>query len=107
MMKQMKPDIIATIHMYDTRTDNSNLKKKRIPPCQYSCPVFFDDETKGFDCRLLLNQIGKSIGRGETLLDVPIKFLFYDLVKPKLKIGQHFKLWDMGFFGEGTITELL
>ena len=106
-MKHINPDIIATIYMYDDDEQNKQPKRKGLPAQQYGCPVFFDNEDSGFDCRLLLDQINKSVAPGETVSGVPIKFLNFDLVKSKLKVGKPFKLWEMGIFGEGEITEVL
>ncbi|GHU24562.1 hypothetical protein AGMMS50243_27830 [Betaproteobacteria bacterium] len=42
---------------------------------------------------------------GETA-DIPIKFLYLDLVKDKLKSGAKFSLWEMRDFAEGTILHV-
>lgn len=104
-MNKIKPDILAKISYYNK--DSLKNKKNRIPAIQYGCPVFFNNEESGFECRLLLNQINHSIGPGETLENVPIKFLFYEDVKEKLKIGTTFKLWEAGIFAEGEVTKIL
>lgn len=106
-MKRIKPDIIAEIYLYDADVKEKGTKPKNgfIPAKQYSCPIFFGEEA--FDCRLLLDQLNKSISPGERVSNVPIKFLFYELVKPHLKRGNCFKLWEAGFFGDGEIIEVL
>ena len=96
-MKKLKPDIIARIHFYDST------KKKKIKG-QYNCPICFEDIF--FEGCLLLDKATKS--SSDNVLDnIPIKFLYRDKVEVYLKIGVQFKIWEMGFIGEGEIVDVL
>jgi hypothetical protein len=76
----------------------------------YSCPAFFKDvkalSEHGYDCRLLLQRLGKSIYPGDTVRNVPMAFLSPDEVFLHLRVGVRFKLWEGGEIGEGEITEI-
>jgi hypothetical protein len=79
-------------------------KAVTIPPVQFRCPLLINGEL--FDCRLLLNQTGTSLSPGRTA-DVPIKFLYLDLVRNLLMPGAKFALWDMQNFADGTVLEVV
>ncbi|WP_152601951.1 MULTISPECIES: hypothetical protein [Burkholderia] len=100
MIKIVTPDIISRVTMYPT---DAGGKSVTIPPIQYRCPFSVNGEL--FDCRLLLNQVGISLSPGCTA-DIPIKFLYLNLVKDMLIPGAQFALWDMGNFADGTILEV-
>ena len=76
---------------------------KPIPPVQFGCPLFFQGEL--FDCRILLDQIGISLEPGSHYT-VPIKFLNPILIKPRLKTGTQFKLWEFRFFADGEVVDI-
>jgi hypothetical protein len=97
----IEPDIIARVSVYAA---NHGGRQSTIPPVQFGCPFFFEGE--GFDCRLLLDQVGVSLSPGSTA-DVPIKFVCPELVKPRLHRGARFKLWESGDFAEGEVLEIL
>lgn len=100
-MVVLKPDIIARVSLFATAQGG---RTTTIPSVQYGCPLFIAGE--GFDCRLLLDQVGISLAPGTTA-DVPIKFLFIDLVRSRLAVGVQFKLWEGGTFAEGKILQVL
>jgi hypothetical protein len=100
-MDNLKPDIIARIHLYPT---DQGGRQKVIPPSRFGCPFFFAGQ--GFDCRLLLDQVGVSLAPGTTA-EVPIKFLYPELVKTKLTPGSRFKLWEAGDFADGEVLEII
>jgi hypothetical protein len=99
-MTHVKPDIIAAIRMY---TSEAGGKVKSISGEQFGCPFFYNQE--GFDCRLLLEE-KQNLQAGDTV-KLSIKFLFPEDIKPKLKRGDKFTLWDLGTFAEGEILEVL
>lgn len=101
MTKIVTPDIIARLTMYPT---DAGGKSVTIPSVQFRCPLSINGEL--FDCRLLLNQAGISLSPGCTA-DVPIKFLYLDLVRDLLVPGAQFALWDMQNFASGTILEVI
>ena len=61
---------------------------------------------RAYDCYLLLAKIDKSISPGEMLDDVPIVFLSTDELKPDLKTGTEFVLWEGREIGIGIITSI-
>jgi hypothetical protein len=95
------PDIFARIHLFATEQGG---RTQPIPAAQFGCPLFFADE--GFDCRLLLDQTGSPLLLGTTMV-VPIKFLNPQSVMPRLKVGEHFLLWEGKYIAEGEVTEIL
>lgn len=96
-----KPDIVARVRLYPT-TDGG--REAPLQPRQFSCPLFFQNE--GFDCRLLLDLTGETLFPGAEA-EVPIKFLFPENVKPRLKPGDSFKLWDLKYFAEGEVLKII
>jgi hypothetical protein len=94
------PDIIASVRFYSTEEGG-----RRVPtsPKLFKCPLDFEGEK--FDCGLHLEQSGPlSPGSNAT---VPITFLFPDLIKPRLKVGSPFTLWEMRTIAEGVVEQIL
>lgn len=86
---------------------------KRVPigrGADFGCPVFFKDvpalSGHGYDCRLMLRALGKTIEPGDSVSDVPIAFLSPEQVFPHLQVGVRFGLWERGEIGEGEITAI-
>ena len=100
-MNSIRPDIIAEVSLLPT---DQGGKTKSIPPIQFGCPIQLGG--KGFDCRLLLDQVGTGLAPGETIT-VPIKFLYPELARPRLKVGLRFTLHEIGKIGDGEILEIL
>jgi len=84
-MASLKPDAIARIRMY---TKEEGGKSKVISGEQFGCPLYYKQE--GFDCRLLLGG-QRNLRAGDTA-ELPIKFLFPEHIKPRLKEGDTFTL---------------
>ncbi|MCK4997903.1 MAG: hypothetical protein KAS23_00155 [Anaerohalosphaera sp.] len=38
---------------------------------------------------------------------VPVKFLSPDLIKPRLKVGDKFKLWEGKFIADGEVLNII
>jgi len=100
-MNSIRPDIIARITLLPT---DQGGKTKTIPAIQFGCPIQLEGES--FDCRLLLDQIDSSLAPGQTVT-VPIKFLYSELARPRLKIGLLFTLHEIGKIGDGEILEII
>ncbi len=100
-MRNLIPDIVARIKF---RTTEDNGRRKPLPAKQFGCPLIF--ERAAFDCRLLLDQTGELVYPGE-VVEIPVKFLFPQLIKPRLQIGSKFKLWDTKDFADGEVIEIL
>lgn len=97
----LNPDIYVKINFYPT---DKNGRKLPTDPTFFGS-IFVIDDSK-YDCRLLLNTIG-SIAPGESKKNVPIKFLYPELVLPKLKEGTKFFLWDMRNIAEGEVEKVI
>ena len=96
----MQPDIVARVTMF---APDAGGKSSAIPAVRYGCPLFINGQ--GFDCRLLLDQEGHGLEPGATA-EVPIKFLYFDLVRNLLVPGARFTLWEMRHFAEGEILQV-
>jgi hypothetical protein len=98
-MAPCKPDVIARIRMYPREQGGKN---KVISGKQFSCPLYYHQ--KGFDCRLLLDE-QQSLHPGDTA-EIPLQFLCPEDIKPQLKQGETFTLWDLRTFAEGEIVQV-
>jgi hypothetical protein len=97
---ERNPDIIASVRFYATERGG---RKEPTPPGIFRCPLEF--EGKKFDCGLHLEKIG-SIAPG-TDATVPISLLFPALIKPRLKVGSRFTLWEMRTIAEGVVEQII
>lgn len=95
----MKPDAIIRVRFKEA---SENGRNSAVEGEFYACPLFIDGEA--FDCRLLLS--GKRIELGK-YYDVPVKFLFRDLVISKLEVGKEVVLWEGKDVAKGTIVSLI
>ncbi len=95
-----QPDIIASVQFYPTEKGG---RKGPTPPDIFRSPLEFEGEM--FDCVLFLDESGPlAPGASAT---VPIKFLCPELIKPRLKVGSRFKLWEMRTIAEGVVEQIL
>ena len=94
------PDILATVYFYSS---DEGGRQTPTPSDKLNC--ILDLEGEYFDCRLLLDETGSLLPGQEAL--VPIKFLYPDLVKPKLKLGDKFHLRESKTIAEGVVDKLL
>jgi hypothetical protein len=92
-------DILATVHFY---TSDEGGRQTPTPSDKLNCILEFEGEY--FDCRLLLNETGPLLPGQEA--SVPIKFLYPDLIKPKLKLGDKFRLRESKTIAEGVVDKL-
>ena len=95
-----RPDIIATVRFYSTEAGG---RKGPTPPNMFGCPLEFEGEM--FDCRLVLNEAG-SLAPGATA-EVPIAFLYPELIKQRLRVGSQFTLWDGRTVADGVVEEIV
>jgi len=73
------------------------------PPNLFKCPLEFEGEK--FDCGLHLEESGPlAPGANAT---IPITLVFPHLIKPRLKIGSRFTLWELKTIAEGIVQEIL
>lgn len=97
---QLTPDIIATVYFYSTAEGG---RQGPTPPDELAC--VFALERECFDCRLLLSEVG-SLWPGQEA-SVGIKFLYWDLARPKLTPNLRFYLREGKVVAEGVIEKLL
>lgn len=76
----------------------------------YRCPVFFEGipelSAHAYDCRMLVQEIGKPIFPGDTVDEIPLLFLSEDEVIPYLRPGVTFKLWEGKTIGTGVVLRV-
>ena len=97
----LNPDIFIDVEFYDTNNDGRHTP---ISAHQFGCIFKFND--KYYDCRLLLQNIG-IISPGDKKYKIPLKFLSPELIKPNLKCGDIFYLWEGRNIAQGTVTEIV
>ncbi len=95
-----QPDIIAKVRLYATEAGG---RKGATPSETFGC--LFEFEGEKFDCRLLLQEVG-FLAPGATA-KVPVAFLYPELIKPRLKVGSRFTLWEAPTIGEGVVEEIV
>jgi hypothetical protein len=94
------PDIIASVRFYSTEEGGRHVA---TPAKLFKCPLEFEGEK--FDCGLHLEQSGPLAPGSKAT--IPITLLFPDLIKPRLKVGSHFTLWEMRTIAEGVVEQIL
>ena len=100
MREKSEADIFARVRLYGVDEGHHH---QAIVTAHFGCPLIFEGEA--FDCRILLGQTNETLVPGQTAV-VPIKFLKPELVKPRLKSGSRFKLWESGEFADGEVLEV-
>jgi hypothetical protein len=101
-MLKTQPDIISTVRFL--RTDEGGRKTPIYGGEIYQCPVLLNGHF--FDCGLLLYDFNIAINPGGSIV-VPMRFLLPDIVKPQLKLGTKFQLWEGKTIAEGKVIEIL
>lgn len=96
-MDRIKPDILAEIYLYPTEEGG---RKGPTPPTFYGCPLYINENYYSF--RIFLNG---SVAPGEKAIG-PVKFLIPEMVIPKIKVGNTYKMWESGFKGELKVLEV-
>jgi hypothetical protein len=94
------PDIIASVHFYSTEQGGRSFA---TPPNIFKCPLEVEGEK--FDCGLHLEKSGPLAPGARTT--VPITLLSPEMVKPRLKVGSRFTLWEMRTIAEGVVEQIL
>ncbi|MGD0580120.1 MAG: hypothetical protein ABSC08_14460 [Bryobacteraceae bacterium] len=94
------PDIIASVRFYPP---DEGGRRVATAPRLFKCPLEF--EGAKFDCGLHLEESGP-LAPGATAT-VPITLLYPALIKPRLKVGSRFTLWEMRTIAEGVVEEIL
>ena len=94
-----KPDILAELTFFPSEKGG---RRGPTPSDAFGCPVGF--EGQNFDIRFDLSPVGQ-VSPGSTV-HVKGQFLSPHLIKPRLKVGSTFTLWELGTIGEGRVLEL-
>jgi hypothetical protein len=97
-MAKTNGDIVATVQLYPTESGG---RKGPTPPNRFGC--LFEFEGEKFDCILFLDS---ALSPGATAV-VSVAFLYPSLVKPRLRAGSRFSLWELGTIGEGVVQEVI
>ena len=99
--------VIATIRL--ARTEEGG-RSQPIPVMTFGCPVFFEGvpalSAHGYDCRMLVTEVGNPISPGATVSEIALLFLSTDEVLPHMKPGVTFTLWEGGTIGSGTVVRV-
>jgi len=95
-----QPDIIASVRFYPTEQGG---RKGPTPTQMFRCPLEFEGEK--YDCGLHLEKSGPI--KPGMVATIPITLLRPDLIKPRLKIGSRFTLWERGAFAEGVVDQII
>jgi hypothetical protein len=95
-----KPDIIASIQFISSKAGG---RKSPIVMPIFKCIFEHQDEMN--DCAIFLDELG-DVWPGQRIT-APIKFLYPELVRPRIKIGDSFKLREMGTIANGVIEEII
>lgn len=99
----MKPDIVAELKFYSTEEGGrANPISYQTFSQRFGCLLVYKEET--FDCFVILSE-GKEIYPGERVV-LSIMFLRPELIKPNLKVGDNFKLRELGIIAEGKIVKI-
>jgi len=94
-----EPDIIANVTLLSTEQGG---RHGATPTSRFGCPCEIQGEM--FDGRMDLSAIG-SVAPGDRFR-VPIRFLRPDLVRPRLRVGFCFSLWEGSTIGYAVVIEL-
>ena len=102
--QRINPDVTARVHLFPT---DAGGRRTTISSPHYGCAVFFGRQREqGYDCRLLLDQVGATLEPGGPGVVVPVKFLSPELVAPFLRPGARFVLWEGKDIGEGEVVQV-
>lgn len=99
-MAALVPDIIATVHFVPT--DKGGRKSPIVHPV-FGC--IFEHGGEANDCRLLIGDKG-DVWPGQKIT-VPVVFLYPDLVRLRIKVGDSFQLREASTVAHGIIDEIL
>ncbi len=94
----MEPDAIIEVRF---KTSAEHGRQTTVHGDYYGCPFMVDNEA--FDCRLLLH--GRDLELGKTY-QVPVTFMNWQLVRPRLSVGKAFMLWEGKHVATGKVVRL-
>lgn len=100
LMPSTHPDVIARVRLFPPQHGG---RKTPTAPDIFRC--IFEFAGEGFDCALLLNEIG-ALAPGQEAT-IPIVFLFSEYLKGRLVSGSKFRLWESRYIGEGEILTVI
>jgi len=94
----MEPDVIIEVRF---KTPEEHGRQTAVNGDYYGCPFIVDGEA--FDCRLLLSSRRLELGK---TYQVPVKFMNWQLVRPRLSEGKAFILWEGKAVATGKVVRL-
>ena len=98
----MEPDVIIEVRFKTTAEGGRQTAIGGTAVVDYyACPCVI--EGKAFDCRLLLGKRRLELGE---IYEVPVKFMNWQLVGPKLHEGVSFALWEGKDVATGKVLRL-
>jgi hypothetical protein len=92
----MESDAIIEVRF---KTPEEHGRRTAVQGDYYGCPFVVDGEA--FDCRLLLS--GRRLELGK-IYQVPVKFMNWQLVRPRLSKGKSFVLWEGKDIATGKVV---
>jgi hypothetical protein len=98
-----QPDITAEIELYPTEAGGRTRPLRSSSVHYFGCPIAFEGQM--FDARFDLSEVGVEIAPGHTA-KLNAKFLWPELIKPRLKVGDRFLLWEGKFIGKGRVLSI-
>jgi len=93
-------DVVVELHLLSAEEGG---RTSATPSDKLRC--IFEYEGENFDCVLLLSGVG-SLSPGDHA-EVPVAFLFPELIKPRLQVGSEFRLRDYRTIAEGRVTRVI
>lgn len=85
-------------------------RSQPIPVMNFGCPMYVENSPElakhAYDCRLLVQEYGKSISPGDTVENIRIVFLSPDEVIPQLNVGTCFTLWEGKTIARGEVVSI-
>ena len=100
MTKETRPDVLAKLRLLSSEAGG---RQTLTSSDKLRC--IFEYEGEGFDCVLLLTELGSvSPGPGDT---VPLAFLYPQYIKDRLQPGAKFLWRDYRVIGAGEVCQIL
>src|SRR6266568_7777809 len=100
-MSDLQPDAVVRVRFL--KTDEGGRATPIPPGGMFGCPFVFAGEY--FDCRLFLQDRTAPISPGDTV-EVALKFLWPDLIKPRLRQGSPCGLWEGKIIADGVVSRV-
>jgi hypothetical protein len=94
-----RPDIVATLKLRPTQKGG---RKGETPSQIFRCPLEFD----GDKCDSVIDLSNSGPLKPYYQVSVPISFVNPTTIKPRLKIGSQFTLWELTTIADGVVDHI-